>query len=56
MLLVKSNFLRYCDVHEHGKLGISVTTSLFMTLVMVLFGSINTDISESKLLFICQRK
>ena len=41
MLLVKSNFLRYCDVHEHGKLGISVTTSLFMTLVMVLFGSIN---------------
>ena len=32
-LLVKSNFLQYCDVYEHGKLGISVTTSLIIALV-----------------------
>ena len=33
-LLVNSNFLHYCDVYEHGKLGISVTTSLIMALVI----------------------
>ena len=32
-LLVKSNFLHYSDVYEHGKLGISVTTSLIMALI-----------------------
>ena len=32
-LLVKYNFLHYCDVYEHGKLGISVTTSLIMALM-----------------------
>ena len=34
-LLVKSNYLHYCDVYEHGKLEISVTTSLIMALVQV---------------------
>ena len=34
-LLVKSNYLHYCDVYEHGKLGISVTTSLIMALVQL---------------------
>ena len=34
-LFVKSNFLHYCDVYEHGKLEISVTTSLIMALVIV---------------------
>ena len=35
-LLVKSNYLHYCDVYEHGKLGISVTTSLIMALIVVI--------------------
>ena len=34
-LLVKSNFSHYCDKYEHGKLGISVTTSLIMALLLV---------------------
>ena len=29
----KIQFLHYCDVYESGKLGFSVTTSPFMTLV-----------------------
>ena len=32
-LLVKYNFLHYCDVYKHGKLGISVTNSLIMALL-----------------------
>ena len=30
----KYNFLHYCDVYKHCKLGISVTTSLIMALVI----------------------
>ena len=37
-LLLKSNYLHYCDVYKHGKLGISVTTSLIMAL-----GTVNSE-------------
>ena len=39
-LLVKSNFLHYCDVYEHGKLEISVTTSLIMALLIPMIKNI----------------
>ena len=39
-LLVKSNFLHYCDVYEHGKLEIFVTTSLIMALLIPMIKNI----------------
>ena len=33
VLFLKCHFSLYCDVYEHGKLGISVNTSPIMALV-----------------------
>ena len=37
VLFLKCHFSLYCDMYEHGKLGISVNTSPIMALIVITY-------------------